>query len=44
MKDYRVTIELEVTADSQEEAIENAVMDIKELHQNGTLEPNVKEI
>lgn len=40
-KNHKVTIELEITATSKEEAIQYAVNDINELHKNGVLDANV---
>lgn len=44
MKEYEVTIKLEVTADNESEALMNAAMDIAELNKDGTLEADIKEL
>lgn len=41
---YKVTIELEVTASNEKEAIVYAANDVTELNQIGTLEAKVKKI
>jgi hypothetical protein len=41
LKTYKVVIELEVTAENSQEALENAVSDIKELKKDGTLEATI---
>ena len=40
-QEFSVTIQLNVTADTTDEALENAVSDIQELHRNGTLEATI---
>lgn len=39
---YKVTVELEVTAENKQQAIDFALDDIKELSKNNTLEPTVE--
>lgn len=44
MKSYTVKIELEVTAESETEALDNALEDAKELHAQDIVYADIKEL
>lgn len=44
MKTYEVVITLEVTAESEDEALDYALEDAKELHESDTIYANITQI